>query len=72
MNLTKEQITILQPAVHSTWDYISADMPECDNEVAIEMVIDAGRMAMMGHNEAHKLTLQLLEDNTVDEGKSVV
>lgn len=68
ITLTEEQINILSPAVHATWDYISADMPmDIDNDTAIEMVIDADRMATMGFGLADSLTKRLLKDNTVDE-----
>ena len=42
-------------AIYATWDYIAADaydICEDDNAVAMELVLDAGRLAMNGYAEA--------------------
>lgn len=45
---TPEQMEIIEPAIWNTWNYIGYDAGELcegDNEVAIELCIDAGRLS---------------------------
>lgn len=51
MQITKET----QQAIESTWNQIvgdAYDMCEGDNEIAIELVLDASRLAMHGYKTA--------------------
>lgn len=57
----------LQQAIQMTWEAIGSDCldmaPEIDNEGALEMVLDADRMAMYGgSNEAVDEYRRLLEE----------
>jgi len=50
-DITKET----QNAIFATWDSISADAYEIcegDNEIAVELVLDANRLTMNGYAEA--------------------
>jgi len=50
-------------AIAITWDYIAADayeMCEDDNEIAVEMTIDAGRLKMNNYADAQNEVRSLI------------
>ena len=55
-----------QQAIYATWDYIASDayeLCEGDNEIAVELVLDAGRLAMQGYADADAEIKQLCAEH---------
>jgi len=55
-----------QQAIYATWDYIAADayeLCEGDNEIAVELVLDASRLAMQGYADADAEIKQLCAEH---------
>ena len=60
MELNKEFVEKISPAIYTTWDAIGPDYLEnfgedIDNEEAIEACIDAGRLEVFAGKEAQNL-----------------
>ena len=71
MKLTKENIADLKPAITGTWCQIAGDAYEVcddDNEIAMELVLDANRMHIAGYKEADAM----LSDLCMEHGFGIV
>lgn len=64
MELNKDFLKQVEYSIAAGWDYIAGDMPEdVDNEEAIETVIDANRLSMIGHKAADDLIMQAVKEH---------
>jgi hypothetical protein len=64
-----------QQAIYAVWDYIAADayeLCEDDNEIAVELVLDAGRLAMQGYADADAEIKQLCAEHGFGTVRSVL
>lgn len=68
MKLDQAVVAQLKAPMWKVWNYIGhdvADMCEGDNEIAIEMCIDANRLSMcVNEPEAEALIMQLIKEHT--------
>lgn len=61
--MTNSQFNVLREAIVATWGYVAADCDDMDNDEAIEVTIDANRMATMGYEAADFLIMKLVKEN---------
>jgi len=61
MNISPELIS----AIHSVWQAIAPDAMEfcCDNEEALEMVLDANRLETFGYEKEYKELTSLFQQH---------
>ena len=67
MELDKEFVEKISPAIYTTWDAIGPDYLEnfgedIDNEEAIEACIDAGRLEVFAGKEAQALMSKMCKE----------
>ena len=66
MELNKEFVEKISPAIYTTWDAIGPDylegMEDVDNEEAIEACIDAGRLEVFAGKEAQALMCEMCKE----------
>lgn len=63
MNLNKQFLDAVKPAIYSTWGQIAADAMVEDNHEAIELVLDADRLSYAGFDHADSLVKKAIEEN---------
>ena len=64
MELNNDFLKQVEPAIINGWNYIAADMPEeTDDYEAIETVIDANRLTMIGYKDADQLIMQAVKEH---------
>lgn len=54
MSLNAVFLSAVKPAIVSTWGQIAPDACVSDNEEAMEVVLDAGRLTFAGYPEADR------------------
>jgi len=65
MQLDNTVVEQLRTPVYMTWEHIAPDAGELvsSNEEALEMVLDANRMAVSGYDEADRLVQDLASEH---------
>lgn len=66
MKLNKDFIKAINGPIWLTWNYVSPDVGECDNEEAIEICLDADRMTMLAQG-SRELEEGKAADKLIDE-----
>lgn len=63
MDLNKDFLQKVTPAIRSTWGQIAPDAFVEDNEEAMELTLDADRLTMAGHKDVDDLLELAFKEN---------
>jgi hypothetical protein len=76
MKLDKDFIKAVSGPIWTTWNYVSPDAGDCDNEEALELCLDADRMTMLAQSkrelEEHKAADALIDAAIKEHGYDAV
>lgn len=68
MKLDQTAVNYLRGPINSVWFGIACELDGVsDNEEALELCLDANRLAIFGYPEADNVACQLFAENDIDE-----